>query len=833
MNSIERKLNVYFAALASLCGLTFAGSPNLDALPIIGIFFAIFGVIFVDLLRWFALPSVMSYVALALIAFFTITRFYSNGDFSPEPQMEAVAWLLVMVQSVLMLQRKSRRIYEQLAVFALLQLIVAAIFNNAVIYGVLLLPLGASLIVGLSLLHILSTSEEAFSDSDKASSRLRVHSSDSRESFFQAAALLPRIGWVTIAPSVMVIALVFFYALPRTNQQARHGIGGKAQVGFNTSVQLGQIGQMMLNPEIAVRLDVKERRTGRRYDIVGDFYIRGAALEHYGVDGRVSGSWSCVDAGPFMAPRQLPPAPNIRTANDRPLHDDLIVRMTVSPMDSQSLFSLPPYYFDLSGVDIVHQPDRWLISRRVKPLLNRNSQLTYRFATHGFRDGLQGAFVPRFAQSERLNNQPKIPSESESVSSFNEATPDSDPDPDAGLVDAMMIADEQRSANAYRDPCLVYDIDMVPSAARVAQTALGRMQKNQENPVEIARQMERFLSDGRTYQYTLDLTMQPIPGIDPVEQFLTVDREGNCQYFASALVLMLRSQGIPARLVVGFNTDEFNAIGGYHVARQLHAHAWVEALVEAKWVPPNDLYYASEPPSEYWMRLDPTPGGGGSNQSAGGRVSNVIDMAQDIWTNYVVDADAADRRRELGLANEGMSGSYQLYYEWMKLKISRVRAGELGAGALAGSEVFSWQSAVLAIVGLAAALVAYHFGRHLWLLRAGTGETSLAVVPVPKIAFFAETVALLESVGIRRRTGETPKEYTSSAAIRMKAVDSSSLDAPLTELTSAFYVERFGKTREFNEASVNRENRIKLALAKLRERITLLADAQVRQRPKK
>ncbi len=47
---------------------------------------------------------------------------------------------------------------------------------------------------------------------------------------------------------------------------------------------------------------------------------------------------------------------------------------------------------------------------------------------------------------------------------------------------------------------------------------------------------------------------------------------------------MLRSQGIPARLVVGFNTDEYNSVGGYYVARQLHAHAWVEALIDATWV---------------------------------------------------------------------------------------------------------------------------------------------------------------------------------------------------------------------------------------------------------
>jgi len=79
------------------------------------------------------------------------------------------------------------------------------------------------------------------------------------------------------------------------------------------------------------------------------------------------------------------------------------------------------------------------------------------------------------------------------------------------------------------------------------------------------------------YAYTLDL--MDSPGADPIGDFLFRDRAGHCELFASSLVLMLRSQGIPARLVTGYLGTSFNPLEGYHIVRNSNAHAWVEALV--------------------------------------------------------------------------------------------------------------------------------------------------------------------------------------------------------------------------------------------------------------
>ena len=79
-----------------------------------------------------------------------------------------------------------------------------------------------------------------------------------------------------------------------------------------------------------------------------------------------------------------------------------------------------------------------------------------------------------------------------------------------------------------------------------------------------------------------------------LEDFLFRTRRGHCEFFATAMVVMLRSQGIPARFVTGFLGGEENAFEGYYVVRQSNAHAWVEA-----WFPDRG-----------WQVFDPTPASG-------------------------------------------------------------------------------------------------------------------------------------------------------------------------------------------------------------------------------
>jgi protein-glutamine gamma-glutamyltransferase len=77
----------------------------------------------------------------------------------------------------------------------------------------------------------------------------------------------------------------------------------------------------------------------------------------------------------------------------------------------------------------------------------------------------------------------------------------------------------------------------------------------------------------------------------PIDDFLLSHKYGHCEYFASALALMLRIAGIPSRVVGGYRGGTYNDMGRYYVVSQNEAHLWVEAYVVGTG----------------WLRLDPTP----------------------------------------------------------------------------------------------------------------------------------------------------------------------------------------------------------------------------------
>jgi protein-glutamine gamma-glutamyltransferase len=84
-----------------------------------------------------------------------------------------------------------------------------------------------------------------------------------------------------------------------------------------------------------------------------------------------------------------------------------------------------------------------------------------------------------------------------------------------------------------------------------------------------------------------------IDDVDSVDQFLFIDKRGVCEHYASAMVVMLRTLGIPARFVVGYGSGDYNALSGFYEVRANDAHAWVE------------VYYHN---IGRWLPLDPTPG---------------------------------------------------------------------------------------------------------------------------------------------------------------------------------------------------------------------------------
>ncbi len=230
--------------------------------------------------------------------------------------------------------------------------------------------------------------------------------------------------------------------------------------------------------------------------------------------------------------------------------------------------------------------------------------------------------------------------------------------------------------------------------------------------------------------------------------FLINTREGHCERFASALALMLRSQGIPSRVVVGFRGAP-DPVDGDYIIRRNQAHAWVEML-------------SSPLPPAAWIMLDPTP----AAESPAPIPYSLWEWwrdsqrtGQQLWGGLVVNY-TAEEQADL----------------WARLWLSLVKTGEMTAGwglcALAAAGALTWS-------GL-------HWRRR---TRAGGGPTT-----GPAVAGYARLLALLaRHGGPRSCVGQTPREFADGARRFLLAGSVSRPFADLAdEIVDRLYRVRFG-----------------------------------------
>jgi hypothetical protein len=149
-----------------------------------------------------------------------------------------------------------------------------------------------------------------------------------------------------------------------------------------------------------------------------------------------------------------------------------------------------------------------------------------------------------------------------------------------------------------------------------------------ENHEAIAHALEQFFGTSGEYTYSLDLRRSGRQH-DPTLDFLLVVKHGHCERFAGGLALVLRSLGIPTRIVNGFRGAEHQGEGHYLV-RQSHAHSWVEALVPARRLRGKRC----------WVALDPTPASP-SAERTGLDWSTLwgegLKRVQMLWRSFIVD----------------------------------------------------------------------------------------------------------------------------------------------------------------------------------------------------
>jgi len=181
-----------------------------------------------------------------------------------------------------------------------------------------------------------------------------------------------------------------------------------------------------------------------------------------------------------------------------------------------------------------------------------------------------------------------------------------------------------------------HDADLPPSPAERRARYL-QVPKGHEKIAELAQQVtagtrsdsesaQRLLTYLHSSRFQYSLTQPDVKGKSPLEAFLFDAHRGHCEYFASAMAIMLRTLGIPSRNVTGFVGGRYNPYGGYYALRQGDAHSWVEAYIDGRG----------------WVTYDPTPSGRaelGPRQNLWADLQAFTDALRTRWMTSVVGYD--------------------------------------------------------------------------------------------------------------------------------------------------------------------------------------------------
>ena len=294
--------------------------------------------------------------------------------------------------------------------------------------------------------------------------------------------------------------------------------------------------------------------------------------------------------------------------------------------------------------------------------------------------------------------------------------------------------------------------------------------------LEQARAIESHLRDSRIYAYSLD-TPPSGSRIDPVEDFLFNSRAGHCQYFASALGLMLRSVGIPARVVTGFKGGEPRPDGLLHV-EQRFAHAWVEAWID----------------DEKWVTLDATP--------EAERTASVTQVGtqRNFWATI---SSRLSGVWEHNVLNISLDQQEDIFYRPVREFFASIWEHVTAFMVSPLTSLMSFASFIinprnwLTLPG--AMTLGMLFGL-LWLLRRGSLRLGLTLLrrrsdePLHRrVEFYERFVRLMQSHGHERRPAQTQGEFVRDVAgsLAIKFHDSA-LTQGLAPIGDLFYRVRFG-----------------------------------------
>lgn len=487
------------------------------------------------------------------------------------------------------------------------------------------------------------------------------------------------------------LALPIFFLAPRAGDSAWAMAGGTAStgyVGFSDRVTLGEIGRLNESNQLVMRVRVEgppgARRQSPRW--------RGVALDYF--DGR---RWyHSSNERRTVMPNESSLFP-LSTTED--LNRLTTQTFFVEPIDTPVLFAAP----------------RAVALQGALPYVRRDGQ-----------DGL----------SSRPHTQERV-----TYTVYSDTV-----EPEAERLRADRRSYPQAATPNLRLPVGKYLLWPDTFDGRVADLARRvATEAGANNRYDAARAVEAHLSGnayGGAYGYSLQMRAS---GPDPLADFLFNVREGHCEYFATAMAVMLRTLGVPTRVVNGFQAGEYNAAAAAFVVRQADAHSWVE------------VYF---PETDSWVTFDPTPvagrPAGTSGDGLSGQLQRYADALELFWIQYVVTYDRQGQQTLARTMRDGLR-SYRValasHLSGLRSRLSGWGGGPSGGGGLLGLVTSPLVLTPLAL-GLAGLLVWRGTKLKLWPARRARRAGAAAVVE-----FYGRMTKALAAKGLARREHETPLEF--------------------------------------------------------------------------
>lgn len=556
-----------------------------------------------------------------------------------------------------------------------------------------------------------------------------------------------------LIPGTLVVAAILFLLIPRIGRHdlspfrwqmtaARGSSTTIRTTGFSPTVQLGEEGNLTEDPSEIIRVKILKPESNQPYPMKGQIYLRGALLDNYDW-----GTWSLEGEyrpqNSGSSRRRLQPETDLQPGLVRQ-------QIAIAPLDTEELFCIWPFV-SLSRDRRFEFDDDAMRLVRLAP--RREDPKPYELGTYAIVDGVQLPLAPNMTRlNEKLKRQ------------------------------LLQIPTKD-----------------LPTLVGEATRWIEESGLDESQVLERARCLETQFLESERYQYSLEGQARE-PGKDPIEDFVQRMPLGHCEYFATALALMLRSQKIPARVVNGFVTSEYNTRGEYYRVRQRDAHSWVEAYIPYDRLPETRPFGKEGANWKHggWLRLDPTPTRTATTTltSLVTNVENWFEVVQEAWFTYVVHMDGS-RQRE-AIYDPLKSLVLQLKQDLIDADSWSTLWKHLTAipGRLRDAGWFSWIGATLLLSTLGLGYAAYRFIR--WLFRFAVRllpRRNARTERRSRIAFYRRLETLLARHGLRRKPGQTHREFALAVRDHLANGQGERAEAAALLVTEAFYEVRFGNGR--------------------------------------